>query len=97
MEFDVPSGPFSDVEYVLVGDMPGGNFTSTVRYRISGAQETILAIKNPNVRVTSSSNASLELVPGDYDLSIMCMESNADLDGDGLVPDTIVVVEFINQ
>lgn len=90
VDFTAPSGGLNRLDYMMFGDVPGGNFSSVIRYRIAGHQEASVLLRDPNVPMADDSDKTLELMPGEYRLNIRCLSSGTDLNGDGLLPDNFL-------
>ncbi len=96
LEISVPTPSFGNIEYLRLGDNPGGNFSSTIRYRMSSGGEVIHVIESPNVPVVSPSETFLDIMPGKYELMLKCITWPGDLNNDGLSPDTVVQASVSN-
>lgn len=90
LEFRAAKGTFTGLDYVIFGDEPGGDYSSVIRYRISGIQEVPTVIQSPNVPMMSSSNSTFEIMAGNYEIIAECLTSQSDLNGDGFVPDNFI-------
>ena len=90
MNFVVPNGALNSADYVIFGDGPQGNYSSVIRYRISGESEVPVVVASPNVPMMSEENAGLEVIPGTYSIIISCQSADADLNDDGFSPDNFV-------
>ena len=90
LEFRAAKGTFTGLDYIKFGDEPGGDYSSVIRYRISGMQETPTVIQSPNVPMMCSSNLTFEIMPGTYEIIAECLTSQSDLNGDGLSPDNYI-------
>lgn len=65
-------GMTAHADYILVGDLEGGNFTSCIRYKAKGSPEQTLLVSRPNVPMRSPDNLALKLVEGNYDIMVEC-------------------------
>ena len=97
LDFSAAKGTFTNLDYVRFGDVPGGNYSSVIRYRISGMQEVLAVIQSPNVPMMSSDNSVLEIMPGDYHIMAECVVSQQDLNGDGLGPDNYICLTLLSS
>ncbi len=90
LEFRAAKGTFTGLDYVKFGDEPGSNYSSVIRYKISGMQEVPAVIRSPNVPMMSTGNSTFEIMGGDYSIIAECMTSQSDLNDDGLAPDNYI-------
>jgi len=95
LEFRAVKGTFTGLDYIRFGDEPGSNYSSVIRYRISGMQEVPRVIKSPNVPMMSLENLTFEIMPGNYQIIAECITSQSDLNGDGLAPDNYVRLSLV--
>src|SRR5438309_1199333 len=68
LTLDFRGGLFASVEYVWIGDRPGGSFANVVRYRISGEGERVVLVERPAVSLAGPDNRTLALRPGAYEI-----------------------------
>lgn len=94
VEFGAPKGAFTALDYVRFGDAPGGQMASVIRYKIGGSTETLTVIQSPNVPMMSPANETLEIMSGNCRIIVQCLNAQADLNGDGLLPDNYVMVSL---
>lgn len=95
IDFNPASGTMAKVEYVIFGDMPGGNMSSTIRYKIQGRAECIVPVISPNVPLCGVADVPLTATSQDCIILAECMTSETDLNGDGLGPDSFVRMSII--
>ncbi|MCK5024341.1 MAG: hypothetical protein KAR56_01855 [Thermoplasmata archaeon] len=95
LEFRAAKSTFTGIDYVRFGDVPDGNYSSVVRYRISGMPEVPTVILSPNVPLMSSGNSTFEIMSGNYQIIAECLTTLSDLNGDGLAPDNYVQLSLV--
>jgi hypothetical protein len=83
IEFNCPSGSFTTVESVKFGDVPGGNFSSVIRYTVRGSPEVNMVVKSPNMPMMSADDCTFEIPSGNYEILVECESGSLDLNGDG--------------
>ncbi len=71
---DLEGGTFTSVLYVTVGDVVGGPFASTVRYRLSGDAEETILVDGPSVPMAGPDGKALSLVAGLYRVHLEVLE-----------------------
>ena len=59
-------GLFTSIEYVAIGDRPGGPLANVVRYRIGGQGERVVLVDRPAVALVGPDNRTLALGAGLY-------------------------------
>jgi len=77
MDVSLAGGTFTDVEYVIFGDSPGGPYSRAVRYRLSSGQEEVMTARNPSVPLSSQSGGSLVLLEGIYSIRLECVDGQS--------------------
>jgi hypothetical protein len=70
LTLDFRGGLFVSVEYVWIGDRPGGSFANVVRYRISGEGERVVLVERPTVSLAGPDNRTLALGAGTYEIHL---------------------------
>jgi hypothetical protein len=90
IDFDVASGGFTSIDYVLFGDSPSGTMASAVRYAVQGEPESVIVASFPNVPMTSQEGEALQINSGEYKIMAECKASQEDLNVDGYSPDAII-------
>ncbi|OGR08743.1 MAG: hypothetical protein A2341_17935 [Deltaproteobacteria bacterium RIFOXYB12_FULL_58_9] len=73
LEVDLRGGLTSNVDYLLVGDVPGGAYESCIRYRIKGQAEKALLIEEPNTPLCGPGGEPLRLLEGTHRLMLECV------------------------
>jgi hypothetical protein len=58
------------VEYVWIGDRPGGPFANVVRYRIAGGGERFVLVERPAVSMAGPDGKTLGLGAGSYEIHL---------------------------
>jgi len=66
LALDFRGGLFTSIEYVAIGDRPGGPLANVVRYRIGGQGERIVLVDRPAVALVGPDNRTLALGAGLY-------------------------------
>ncbi len=65
-------GSLTRVEYVIFGDIPGGPYQKTTRYKLTGGQEVLMSSRNPSVYFANLDGSALTLSEGRYSLLVEC-------------------------
>jgi len=74
IEISLKGGTFTRVEYVMLGDVAGGPYSRTARFRLSGGQEQLMTIRNPSVVMSSPDGGRIELLEGIHSLEVECLD-----------------------
>jgi len=76
LALDLRGGSFTSLEYVWIGDRPGGPFTNVVRYRISGEGEQAIVVDRPTVSMSGPSGTTLVLGAGTIEIHLEVLEDS---------------------
>jgi hypothetical protein len=88
IEFNAMSGSMTGVEYVILGDEPGGSMASVIRYKLQNAPEKAMAISSPNVPLGSWADSAFSIQSGKYFIRAECTTVP------GEVPAVMVLLEL---
>ena len=73
LHLDLRGGYFVPLEWVVIGDRPGGPFQNIVRYRVGGDNRAIV-VERPPVSMAGPDGAALSLVAGEVSVHIEVLE-----------------------
>jgi len=76
LALDLRGGSFTSLEYVWIGDTPGGPFANVVRYRISGEGERAIVVDRPTVSMSGPDGTTLVLGAGTIEIHLEVLDDS---------------------